>query len=136
MEELTLAPDLNVSVGWSWRMQEIWRKYYADLLHGRPCTDEQLSREYNLWQRKLQASHRHIQRFFELTGSLPVVGDLLSVRVMDGDKWDYEILSIEARILFACSSIDEVRVTYEVQSNCINILEIQEGRMEAKEGWF
>jgi hypothetical protein len=136
MKELTLTPDLSVSVEWSSRMQELWRKHYPDLWFGRPCADEQSCQEYNLWQQRLEASCQHIQRFFRLTGNLPIAGDLLQVERMEESSWKRSDLFIDARRIFTYSSTDRGVVIYEVHSRFIDLLEVQEGRMEAKEGWF
>lgn len=132
---LPLAPDLTVSVVWSYRMQEIWQKYYPELWEGRPCADEQLRQEYSLWQQRLEVSCQHIQRFFKLTGSLPVAGDLLYVsdrRLNAG----LASLSIETRSLLTSCADDEVRVLYEVQSTTIELLEFWGGRLEKPADWF
>lgn len=134
-QSLPLAPELTVSVEWSYRMQEIWRKYYPELWEGRPCADEQLRQEYSLWQRRLEASCRYIQRFFKLTGSLPVAGDLLQVF---GRGLDARLpsLSIETRNLLTSYADDEVHILYEVQSRDISLLEAWGGRLEEPAGWF
>lgn len=116
-------------------MQEIWRKHYPDLWEGRPCADEQLRQEYSLWQQRLETSCQHIQRFFKLTGSLPVAGDLLQVlgRGLGARLPD---LSIETRSLLTSYADNEVHVLYEVQSRTIDLLEVWGGRLEKPVGWF
>lgn len=108
-------------------MNEVWRQQYLDLWFGRPCADEQLCQEYDRWQQRLKACYWHIQRFFKLTGNLPVVGDLL--RILEGEQdWRCPALYIESRTLFTCVGDNSMQVIYEVQSTHMEALESQLGK--------
>lgn len=94
-------------------MQDMWLTQFPDLLSGRPGTDKQCQ-ELDQWERRLTIAYRHIQRFFNVTGSLPIAGDLLRV-LDDGLDVRYPNLYIKSRIILTSPVDEKVRIIYQVQ---------------------
>lgn len=121
MEALALTPDLSVLLEWSAPMQDFWWAQYPDLMMDRPGLDEQQLQEYNDWDRKRDIAYRHIQRFFKVTGSLPIAGDLL--QVLDEGLGKCGDLYIKSRRILTSPVDEKVRVIYQLQSEYTEVLE-------------
>lgn len=102
-------------------MQDAWLANYPDLLSSRPGTDEQCH-ELGQWERRLVIAYRHIQRFYNVTGSLPIAGDLLQV-LDDGLGIRYPNLYIKSRVILTSPVDEKVRIIYQVQGEYTERLE-------------
>jgi hypothetical protein len=121
MEPLALAPDLSVLLEWSSPMHDAWLAKYPDLLFVSPSTEEQ-RHELDQWDRRLAIAYRHIQRFYNVTGTIPVAGDLLQV-LDDGLGIKYTNLCIKSRAILTSPIDEKVRIIYQVQGEYTERLE-------------